>query len=998
MNIKTLSLLISSLFFVIGCDGGEYTPPTTYHNYSSDWSYNETSHWHACTDEGYENLKKDEANHTFRDVVTEPTYESGGYTTHTCTVCGYSYKDSETNKLVHNFSSYWTYDENYHWHACLDEGYSHLKKDKTEHTYVDTVVDPTYESNGYTTHTCTVCGYTYDDTETAQLIHNFKEEWTFDEKTHWHACTDEGYEDKVKGDETAHTFQNVVTKPTYEYGGYTTHTCVVCKYSYVDSETEPLVHSFVDGWSYDANYHWRVCTEEGHENTKWDKGAHYFTTTVTAPTYESGGYTTHTCTVCGYSYKDSETAQLEHKYSENWSTSKTSHWHACIDPGYTNLKKDLADHTFEYVIDKDATELETGEKHQECTVCGYKLNSETIPTTCTIDKLTFVKNDDDTYSVQAKSTSISGEVIIPHTYDGLPLVSLSADGFKGCYNVTSITIPDSVISIGDGAFDGCSSLTSVSIPDSVTSIGAGAFSECCYLESIVLPDGVTFIGASAFYYCLRLKTLIIPNSLTYIGSGAFNYCNNLQYNDYNGARYLGNETNKYVLLVKVTNMSIKTYEINETCKIIYDNALGGCGYLTSVSIPGSVISIQDGAFNNCHALTSVTIPDSVTLFGKEVFFNCTTLASVIIGNGITSISEHTFRQCKALASVTIGSSVTSIGERAFYDCRALESIDIPNTIISIGDSAFYWCIALTSIVIPDSVTTLGTCVFEQCTALESVTISNGVTSIGSSCFRNCSSLLSISIPDTVTSIGFFAFYECTSLASVNMGSGVTTIEEATFRGCTALTSITIGSSVATIESVAFADCTALETVIIPESVTSIHNSAFSSCSSLADTYFKVSSIENYMNIEGRTVIQGNVHLLDENDNEITEIIIPEGTTSIGNYEFQGCTSITSVIIPEGVTTIGQYAFSQCGITSVVLPDGVTTISSYAFTYSGLNSITIPNSVTYIGDSVFSNCGSLAVINFNGTFAEWNAIKKSTFWMNGSSLTTLECTDGTWSFI
>ena len=87
-----------------GCSysGGDSETSKSEHNYSSTWSHDQQKHWHACTDKGYENLKSDEANHVFEDVITPPTHKSGGYTTHTCTVCGYSYVDGRTDRLKYD--------------------------------------------------------------------------------------------------------------------------------------------------------------------------------------------------------------------------------------------------------------------------------------------------------------------------------------------------------------------------------------------------------------------------------------------------------------------------------------------------------------------------------------------------------------------------------------------------------------------------------------------------------------------------------------------------------------------------------------------------------------------------------------------------------------------------------------------------------------------------------------------------------------------------------
>lgn len=174
------SLCLSS--FLLGSCGNSETPT---HHYSSEWSHNGTSHWHECIDEGYEDLKKDEANHTFVDVVTPPTYEAGGYTTHTCSICNYSYVDSKTEKLVHHYSSEWSKNETNHWHACTDEGYEDLKKDEASHVY-----DDDHDA------ICNTCGY-----ERSLGDHTPSDEWDVDYQHHWHACTHAGCELKFDYEE-----------------------------------------------------------------------------------------------------------------------------------------------------------------------------------------------------------------------------------------------------------------------------------------------------------------------------------------------------------------------------------------------------------------------------------------------------------------------------------------------------------------------------------------------------------------------------------------------------------------------------------------------------------------------------------------------------------------------------------------------------------------------------------------------------------------------------
>lgn len=96
--------------------------------------------------------------------------------------------------------------------------------------------------------------------------------------------------------------------------------------------------------------------------------------------------------------------------------------------------------------------------------------------------------------------------------------------FECCKSLQSITIPNSVTSIGYGVFELCESLQSVTIPNSVTNIGDGAFRWCYSLQSVTIPNSVTSIGDHAFELCDSLQSVTIPNSVTSIGDNAFCSC------------------------------------------------------------------------------------------------------------------------------------------------------------------------------------------------------------------------------------------------------------------------------------------------------------------------------------------------------------------------------------------------------------------------------------------------------------------------------------------
>ena len=266
------------------------------------------------------------------------------------------------------------------------------------------------------------------------------------------------------------------------------------------------------------------------------------------------------------------------------------------------------------------------------------------------------------------------------------------NSFYSCGKLSKLILPETVKSIGSRAFYK-SGITSVTIPNSVTSIGDYAFYYCYNLKNIDIPNSVRSIGKGAFFLA-ALTNVTIPGSVISIGESAFQYS------------------------------SLTSVNIEKGVRSIEHGAFYECSKLKTVVIPGSVTSIGDFAFSSCSTLTSVTMEKGVTSIGESAFEKCSSLESVVIPSSVNSIGGYAFSRCSALTSVTMEKGVTSIGGSEFQFCSKLKNVIIPDSITSIGINAFYNCSSLTSVVIPGSVNSIGGGAFQDCSSLMGVTFSD----------------------------------------------------------------------------------------------------------------------------------------------------------------------------------------------------------------------------------------------------------------------------------
>ena len=453
----------------------------------------------------------------------------------------------------------------------------------------------------------------------------------------------------------------------------------------------------------------------------------------------------------------------------------------------------------------------------------------------------------------------SGEVVIPKTIGGYEVKKISDGAFQNCTGITSIVIPDSVISIGGSTFSGCTSLAEIVIPDSVTSIGGYAFSYCTSLTEIVIPDSVTTIGESAFSGCASLAEIVVPDSVTEIGEYAFS----------------------------------------------------GCTSLSKVKLPKNLTGINWGVFSDCTSLAEITVsPDNKNyssvdgvLFNKDgseliIYPKGNGRSAYTVPDGVTSISGSAFSGCTSLTEIVIPDSVTTIGKSAFSGCTSLSKVDLPKKLTTIEAYTFSGCSSLESIVIPEGVTAIGTWLEYEKTYY-------------SSSFSGCKSLKEIIIPDSVTAIGDSAFYGCTSLSKVKLSNNLRIIQERTFSGCTSLKEIVIPDSVTAIYYEAFSNCISLESITIGSGVESLGDEWIASCRRLENITVSPEN-KTYSSVDGVLFNKDKSELSAYPiGNKRSSYTIPDGVEKIGKKAFYGCRYIESLTIPVSVAEIEASALRNC---------------------------------------------------------------------------------------
>lgn len=728
--------------------------------------------------------------------------------------------------------------------------------------------------------------------------------------------------------------------------------------SYVNRTSRPTSsssmhqHLFSDAWSYDENTHWKESICE-HAGLKDQQSAHEFVEIERVEaTYDSDGYVLRACSVCGYQVRVTLN-QLEHNYSSSWSKDEQGHWHACIDPGYEDLRKDYSEHTFYLSSSTPASYSSPSQEVYKCSICNQQktiLGDDQLEHNYSND-WSYDRNNhwhaciDEGYSQLTQDLSAHDLVFKEHID---PTFETNGKDVYECsvckYTVNKNIVPKLTHNYSnDWSYDenyhwhGCV--------------------DSDYEDLYQDRDWHSFEYQHNNYhltiaYCTVCNTEITTDYDGYYYFGAPEI-------DENGLMYFLNSDGEYAVFGGkdfTSNSLVIPAQFNgKPVTRVMAEAFHNYDFITSLVLPNTLKEIGSSAFSGCRGLTSVEIPGSVKRI-KKYGLGFNSFTSITLQSGVEYLEDNAFNNCNYLRSITIPDTVTYLSSRTFENCNIdWYEVDPNNQYYSSDNGVLYnkdkseliLCPVSVSgvFVIPDNLSSVDEKAFVEClniTAFEVGSNNQYFSSVDGVLYnKNQTRLIrcpasksgDVVTPATVVEYAANSFANCQSITSIELAYGLTEIWENAFAGCSSLTSVIIPNTVTRINGNVFYECSNLTTIDLPNSLEELGQNAFYG-SGIIDVFLPANvriidqlAFQDASQVASVTVDENNPYFSSSDgilyNKDMTRIIhcpaqrtgdfvVLEGVKEMNDHTFWSARKITSISFPASfIDEIKGESFANC---------------------------------------------------------------------------------------
>ena len=484
----------------------------------------------------------------------------------------------------------------------------------------------------------------------------------------------------------------------------------------------------------------------------------------------------------------------------------------------------------------------------------------------------------------------------PNPYDIRDGVLQSSDGNLLLMDENgTLTIPDSVVTIGSGAFSGVTGLKTIIIPGTVKTISTSAFAFNTTLETVVIEEGVQIIGQQAFNGCSNLKSINLPQSLTKIGHLAFYDCKKIERVTIpRGVRDIGGYA-----FANCTLLSDAVFENGND--IVSDSCFTNCNNLRTVTIPSTVQTINSTAFNNCLKLDEINLEDN---------------QSYVFGNGILKTADGTqivFMTNGLLANIStleIPDGVTNFGMNIGLYTN-IKQIKVPSTLESLG-TANKFPTSISNVIVDENNTryasengilytkddkTLIMCYLKE----KDINIEEGILTLNAYCFKQAENAENIILPESLQTISSSALRENNKFNKILIGKNVSSISP--------MFKLTNYAGIVEISE---------------------ENPYYTIENNILYSKDKKTLICALYQITGSFTVPGtveNIGNLAFDAQSMQEVILESGVKKIDESAFSQCSNLKKITIPNTVTNMGEYLFERCNnLESIVIDNKEGSIS------------------------------------------------------------------------